>query len=128
MDTDVFLCQAHIIVANNSLVLFKADLYKEDFERERKDREKARSAEQEMKEGCIRSLQSMSKDLERVTLERNDYRKGLEALESSRSEPDRTVTKQTSSKKSFYWESMKLWSRPRNALVHIKVIYDTSAN
>ena len=42
MDINVFLCQAHIIVANNSLVLFKADLYKEDFERERKDRQNAR--------------------------------------------------------------------------------------
>ena len=72
-----------------------------------------------MRDGCIRSLQSMSKDLERVTLERNDYKKRLEELELSTS----ADAKQTSSKKSFYWESMKIWKRPKDDLIQSKVIH-----
>ena len=59
---------------------FKADLYKEDFENERNDREKAHSKAEEMKEGFTRSLQVMNKNLEHVTLERNDLIQRLNCI------------------------------------------------
>ena len=96
----------------------KADLYKEDFETERNDREKAHSKAEEMREGFTRSLQVMNKNLEHVTLERNHLIERLKVPELSTSDARMTETTPTSTMKTM-WGA---WKKRRTRTVSVDTL------